>query len=138
VTPLVSLHRASVERGQYGFVEEARLKVWSWFGRDPSSLEDLQFVVAVASRKELQQVSVRLSLPSPKQAARVKPSDPVYAEAVSQPNRLLWINLGDLPFGRSYPPFEWSSEEQLADLRRTSTLRHLPGDGIPINRPRRS
>lgn len=82
-------------------------------------------MVAVARRKELQQVSVRLSLPIPKQAARLKPSDPAY-EAMAQPNRLLWMNLGDLPLGRSRPPFQWLSEEQLADLR-AATLRRAPG-----------
>ena len=116
-------------------MDEARLKVWSWFGRDPSSLEALQFVVAVASRKELQQVSVRFSLPSPKQAARLKPSDPAYAEAMAQPDRLLWMGLGDLPLGKSRPPFEGSSEEQLAGLRAASTLRHVPASGIPVKQP---
>lgn len=115
-------------------MDEKRLKVWSWFGRDPSSLEDLQFVIAVASRKELQQASVRLALPCPKQARLLKPSDPVYAEAVSQPSRLLWMNLGDLPLGRSTSAIQWSSEEQLADLRAASTLRHGAGGGIPIRR----
>jgi hypothetical protein len=118
-------------------VDERRLKVWSWFGRDSSSLEDLQFVIAVASRKELQQVSVRLSLPSPRQAGMLKPSDPAYAEAISQPSRLLWMNLGDLPLGRSTSPIQWSSEEELADLRAASTLRHGAGGGIPIKRPGR-
>jgi hypothetical protein len=62
--------------GQDDRMDTAGLKVWSWFGRDQASREDLQFVIAVGSRKELQQATVRLSLPSPKQAGRVLPSDP--------------------------------------------------------------
>jgi hypothetical protein len=98
-------------------MEVPNLKVWSWFGRDQATEEDLQFVISVGNRKELQQVSVRLSLPSPKHAGRVPPSDSAYAEAMANPARLLWLNLGDLPLGRSRPPLRWSSEEELLAMR---------------------
>jgi len=88
-------------------MEEARSKVWSWVGRDQASGEDLEFVIAVGSRKELQQVSVRLSLPSPKQAGRVPPSDPAYTEAMATPLACSgstwaicpWASLGNLSTG---------------------------------------
>lgn len=106
-------------------MDDRRLKVWSWHGFDPSSNSNLQFVIAVASRAELQQVSVRLALPSPKRAVLLKPSASAYGEAMAQPNRLLWWNPDDAPLSRSRPPIEWLSEEQLADLR-AATLRHAP------------
>jgi hypothetical protein len=80
-------------------------------------------VIAVGSRKELQQASVRLSLPSPKDAGLLRSSDLAYAEAIAQPGRLLWRNLGDLPLGRSMEPPQWSSEEQLEDMRRSGSKR---------------
>jgi len=121
-----SLPRASALIGEHEAVDSRRLKVWSWFGNDPKSVSNLQFVIAVASRAELQKVSVRLSLPSPKRAVLLKPSATAYAEAMAHPDRLLWWNMDDVPLSGSAPPVEWSSEEQLADLR-AATLRPRPG-----------
>jgi hypothetical protein len=117
------LSSAAEIHGEDGHMETAGLKVWSWFGRDQASREDLQFVIAVGSRKELQQASVRLSLPSPKGAGRVLSSDPAYSLATANPGRLLWINLGDQPLGKSRPPLHWSSEEDLHQMRAAAAKR---------------
>ena len=98
-------------------MDTTKLKVWSWFGRDQATGEDLRFVIAVGNRKELQRASVRLSLPSPEQAGRVRPSDPVYREAMADPGRLLWLDLGDLPLGTSRPRLPGSSEDELHEMR---------------------
>jgi hypothetical protein len=43
--------------------EGGRLKVWFWPGRDPVSLDNLEFVIASPSRKAIQGQSARLRRP---------------------------------------------------------------------------
>ncbi len=99
-------------------------KVWTWWGRDSSSLEDLVFVVACATRGELQGVSVRCHLPSPKTAGRLKASDRGFGEAMGQPGGLLWMKLEDWATGNR----QWSDEEGLSALRAEGRTR-LSGGG---------
>ena len=115
---------------QNGAVDEVRLKVWSWAGRDPESLDHLLLVVAAGSRKELQQVSVRLSLPTPKNAHPVKKSDPAFDMAIARPHRLFWTDPENRPLGRSYEPLTWRTEEQLETFRRSGVVRR------PVDRTR--
>ena len=104
-----------------------RLKVCSWGGRDPESLDELWLVVAAGSRKELQQLSVRLSLPSPQNARLLKQSDPAFDMALARPHRLFWSDPEQLPLGRSHEPLTWKPEEQLDTFRRAGPVRR-PGD----------
>ncbi len=105
------------------------LKVWSWWGRDSSSLEDLVFVVACATRGELQKVSVRCRLPSPKTAGRLKPSERGFNEAMEQPGALLWMELDDWAAGNR----QWPDEEGLLALRAEERAR--PSGGGQGRRP---
>jgi hypothetical protein len=61
--------------------------------------------------------------PSPKQAGVLRPSDPAYAEAMAQPNRLLGMNLGGLPLAGRHRE------------RRSVGLIGIPGPAAPHPAP---
>ena len=87
-----------------------RLKVWCWSGRDAVSLADLEFMVAVASRKELHSARVRLRLPKPWfEPEAMRPADDGYELAVGNPGRVYWRDPGRHA--------QWLAEEALQEKR---------------------
>jgi len=108
-----------------GRSEAGRLKVWFWSGRDPVSLDDLEFVVASPSRKAIQGHSARLRLPKPDHYRLLKPTDEACDVALGRPGHVFWR---DREVSR-----EWRSGTELAGLREASTAQH--GTGTPLHRP---
>lgn len=111
--------------------EGRRLKVWTWGGRDPVSLHDLEFVTAVFAKGDLQAASARLRLPKPNfgDYALVKPNDPRFDVAAATQGRVLFR---DIESGE-----QWLDEDHLASLRTTSTATHLQAGRVvpPLHRP---
>lgn len=107
--------------------EGGRLKVWFWSGRDPVSLDDLEFVVASSSRKAIQGYSARLRLPKPDhgQYHVLKMTHEACDVALGRPGHVFWRD--------REISHEWRSETELDAVRRTSKAQH--GTGTPLHRP---
>jgi hypothetical protein len=106
-----------------------RMKVWRWFGRDPSSGFDLEFLVATTSKKDLHRVSVQLGLPKEADAYLVKASDPAFDVAMERPGHGFWREPG--------VDVLWQDERALEEFRRTSGVRLLSAGQYrePLHRP---
>jgi hypothetical protein len=113
----------------YWYGRDRNSSVWYWYGRDRNSLHDLEYLVAAFSRHEWRQTVLRMRLPDWKRAGTVKESDPRFAVAAAEPDRVFWRELGE---GR-----RWQDEPALEELRRTSKVRELHAGRYsdPVHRP---
>ena len=111
------------------------MKVWTWWGRDPSSLADLVFTVAVADRPAFNAVRARLRLPKPDRSCTPVRADPdVHTDLLAAPGRVFWRDLGDLPDGA------WHDEQALEHFRADATTqaRRAGRSVVPVHRPGRT
>jgi hypothetical protein len=91
----------------------ARLRVWSWWERDPVSHRDLAVTMAASRLCDVDAVRRRAGLHGPVTRTIAKPSEPEFTAAVARPFRLLWMLLDDY-VGRSA---SWLDEAQLDLIR---------------------
>jgi hypothetical protein len=108
---------------------ERRVKVWHWCGRDVVSLHDLEFMVALPSRKELHAATTRLRLPKARDAGAIDAGDPDHELAMQNQGRVFWRD----PEVTS----TWQSEDDIPQMRAEATaLRSHQGRmSLPLHRP---
>jgi hypothetical protein len=94
-------------------VSPARLKVWSWWQRDPASGQELAFVIAADKRGVVDRARSRQALSGIASVTVLTPGHSGFTAAMEQPFRLRWMALDDY-VARSDT---WLWEEQLDALR---------------------
>jgi hypothetical protein len=93
-----------------------RLKVWSWWERDPITLAELAFIMATSRKAQVRQKRDQFGLPGEAFIGALRATQPGYALAVRRPFRLLWMTLDNYA-ARSH---QWLEEEQLRALRESA------------------
>jgi hypothetical protein len=110
-----------------------RLRVWSWWERDPVSRRDLAVTIAASRPGDVDAVRRRAGLHGPVARTVARPSEPEFAAAVARPFRLHWMLLDDY-VARSDA---WLDEAQLDLMRAEATDpagrdRAVHPGGIPV------
>jgi hypothetical protein len=107
------------------------VKVWTWWGRDPSSPADLVFTVVVADRPAFNAVRARLRPPKPDRSCTPVRADPeAHADLLAAPGRVFWCDPDLLPDDG------WHDEDALEHFRPNATARALRAGRsvVPVHR----
>lgn len=106
------------------------LRVWSWWCHEPSVHDQLVFIVATTSRRELNGTCARLNILAPGHVTYLRSHESGFGETMRNPGQVLWMPLDN--YGRQ--PHHWFLEDQLAAVRSSATA---PPAGRGLIRHRR-
>lgn len=105
------------EHRQAGAVTPRALRVWSWWGYEPSIHKLLVFVAAATSRQELNRTCARLDILTPGHVTYLRSHESGFIETMRNPGQVLWVPLDN--YGRH--PHHWFLEDQLTAARSSAT-----------------